>query len=98
LLVPATAFGWEGEVLGDLDARQGDGLRPVRRNRLRILGERRRYEERFRALFREGRELGCLRTDESSAALLALSALNWAYTWPAPAGTATSSPTAFTRY
>jgi AcrR family transcriptional regulator len=51
-----------------------------------ILGERRRYEERFRALFREGRELGGLRTDldESSAALLALSALNWAYTWLVP--------------
>ena len=51
-----------------------------------ILGERRRYEERFRALFREGRELGGLRTDldEASAALLALSALNWAYTWLTP--------------
>jgi AcrR family transcriptional regulator len=51
-----------------------------------ILGERRRYEERFRALFREGRELGELRTDldESSAALLALSAVNWAYAWLAP--------------
>lgn len=48
-----------------------------------ILAERRRYEERFRALFREGRELGELRTDldESVAALLVLSALNWAYTW-----------------
>ena len=52
-----------------------------------ILGERRRYEERFRALFREGRELGELRTDldEVAAALLALSALNWAYTWLTPA-------------
>ena len=51
-----------------------------------ILAERRRYEERFRALFREGRELGELRTDldEASAALLALSALNWAYTWLSP--------------
>src|SRR5215216_4171189 len=28
-----------------------------------FLAERRRYEERFRALFREGRELGELRTD-----------------------------------
>ena len=48
-----------------------------------ILGERRRYEERFRALFREGRELGELRADldEHTAALLALSAANWAYTW-----------------
>jgi AcrR family transcriptional regulator len=51
-----------------------------------ILAERRRYEERFRALFREGRELGELRTDldDSNAALLALSALNWAYTWLRP--------------
>jgi AcrR family transcriptional regulator len=51
-----------------------------------IVGERRRYEERFRALFREGRELGELRTDldDASAALLALSAANWAYTWLRP--------------
>src|ERR671926_1170934 len=50
--------------------------------------ERRRYEERFRALFREGRELGELRTDldEAAAALLALSAANWAYTWLRPGG------------
>jgi AcrR family transcriptional regulator len=48
-----------------------------------IVRERRRYEERFRALFREGRELGALRTDldDATAALLALSAANWAYTW-----------------
>jgi TetR/AcrR family transcriptional regulator, cholesterol catabolism regulator len=48
-----------------------------------IVGERRRYEERFRELLREGRELGELRTDldEISAALLLLSAANWAYTW-----------------
>ena len=53
-------------------------------------GERRRRswasgddEERIRALFREGRELGELRSDldGSTAALLALSASNWAYTW-----------------
>jgi TetR/AcrR family transcriptional regulator, cholesterol catabolism regulator len=51
-----------------------------------IVAERRRYEERFRALFREGRELGELRTDldEATAALLALSAANWAYTWLQP--------------
>ena len=51
-----------------------------------ILAERRRYEERWRGLFREGRELGELRTDldDAAAALLALSALNWAYTWLAP--------------
>jgi AcrR family transcriptional regulator len=51
-----------------------------------FLGERRRYEERFRALFREGRERGELRTDldDSTAALVALSAANWAYTWLRP--------------
>ena len=51
-----------------------------------FLAERRRYEERFRALFREGRELGGLRTDldDATAALLALSAANWAYTWLRP--------------
>jgi AcrR family transcriptional regulator len=48
-----------------------------------FLDERRRYEERLRALFREGRDLGELRSDldEATAALLALSAANWAYTW-----------------
>ena len=51
-----------------------------------VLAERRRYEERFRGLFREGREHSELRTDldEAAAALLALSALNWAYTWLKP--------------
>jgi AcrR family transcriptional regulator len=51
-----------------------------------IVAERRRYEERFRALLREGRELGELRTDldDATAALLALSAANWAYTWLQP--------------
>ena len=51
-----------------------------------ILRARRRYEERFRALFREGRELGELRADldDASAALLGLSAANWAYTWLRP--------------
>jgi AcrR family transcriptional regulator len=55
-------------------------------HREEILAERRRYEERFRALFREGRELGELRTDldEAAAALMTLSALNWAYTWLTP--------------
>jgi TetR/AcrR family transcriptional regulator, cholesterol catabolism regulator len=48
-----------------------------------IVSERHRYEDRFRALFREGRELGQLRTDldEAAAALFVLSAMNWAYTW-----------------
>ena len=52
-----------------------------------FLSERRRYEERFRALFREGREAGALRTDldDQAAVLLVLSAANWAYTW-LPAG------------
>ena len=51
-----------------------------------IVSERRRYEERIRALFREGRELGELRTDldDATAALLLLSAANWAYTWLRP--------------
>jgi AcrR family transcriptional regulator len=51
-----------------------------------IVAERRRYEERIRALFREGRDLGELRSDldDATAALLALSAANWAYTWLQP--------------
>jgi AcrR family transcriptional regulator len=51
-----------------------------------FIAERRRYEERIRALFREGRELGELRSDldDSASALLALSAANWAYTWLRP--------------
>jgi AcrR family transcriptional regulator len=51
-----------------------------------IVAERRRYEERVRALFREGRDLGELRSDldEGVAALLFLSAANWAFTWLRP--------------
>jgi TetR/AcrR family transcriptional regulator, cholesterol catabolism regulator len=51
-----------------------------------FLAERRRYEERFRALFREARDLGELRTDldDATATLLTLSAANWAYTWLKP--------------
>jgi TetR/AcrR family transcriptional regulator, cholesterol catabolism regulator len=51
-----------------------------------ILAERRRYEERWRALVREGVERGELRTDldAGATALLALSAANWAYTWLRP--------------
>jgi TetR/AcrR family transcriptional regulator, cholesterol catabolism regulator len=54
--------------------------------REQFVTERRRYEERVRALFREGREHGELRTDldDATAALLALSAANWAYTWLRP--------------
>ena len=48
-----------------------------------FVGERRRYEERWRELFGEGVERGELRMDlrPSDAALLVLSAANWAYTW-----------------
>src|SRR3954469_24439804 len=51
-----------------------------------IVAERRRYEERIRELFREGRELSELRADldDASAALILLSAANWAYTWLRP--------------
>jgi TetR/AcrR family transcriptional regulator, cholesterol catabolism regulator len=55
-----------------------------------FIAERRRYEERFRTLFREGRERGELRVDldDGAAALVALSSVNWAYTWLRPdAGT-----------
>jgi TetR/AcrR family transcriptional regulator, cholesterol catabolism regulator len=54
--------------------------------RAAFLGERRRYEERVRELFREGVEGGELRTDldVATAALLFLSAANWAYTWLRP--------------
>jgi AcrR family transcriptional regulator len=52
----------------------------------RFVAERRRYEERVRALFREGRERGELRSDldDATAALLTLSAANWATTWLRP--------------
>ena len=51
-----------------------------------IVAERRRYEERIRGFFREGREGSEFRTDldENAAALLFLSAANWAYTWLRP--------------
>jgi AcrR family transcriptional regulator len=51
-----------------------------------IVAERRRYEDRIRGYFREGRDLGELRTDldDATAALLVLSAANWAYTWLQP--------------
>jgi AcrR family transcriptional regulator len=56
--------------------------------RERFLAERRRYEERIRELFREGVEGSELRTDldVATAALLFLSAANWAYTWLRPGG------------
>ena len=51
-----------------------------------FLAERRRYEERIRALFQEGVEGSELRTDldVSVATLVFLSAANWAYTWLKP--------------
>jgi AcrR family transcriptional regulator len=54
----------------------------------RFVAERRRYEQRIRELFREGVEGGELRTDLDvpAAALLFLSAANWAYTWLRPEG------------
>ena len=54
--------------------------------RQQFLAERRRYEERIRALFREGVEQSELRTDldVTVAALVFLSAANWAYTWLPP--------------
>ena len=55
-----------------------------------FVAERRRYEERWRDLFREGVERGELRMDlrAQDAALHVLSAANWAYTW-LPEGTDT---------
>jgi AcrR family transcriptional regulator len=52
----------------------------------RFLAERRRYEERIRELFRAGVDESQLRTDldVGTAALLFLSAANWAYTWLRP--------------
>src|SRR6476469_1741999 len=54
--------------------------------RERFVAERRRYEERIRELFRDGVEESELRTDLdiATAALLFLSAANWAYTWLRP--------------
>jgi len=54
--------------------------------RERFVAERRRYEERVRDLFRDGVEGSELRTDLDVriAALLFLSAANWAYTWLRP--------------
>jgi len=69
----ATVFTREWRYLEDADREE-------------ILAERRRYEERWRVLFEEGLESGGLRTDldAGAAALLVLSAANWAYTWLTP--------------
>jgi TetR/AcrR family transcriptional regulator, cholesterol catabolism regulator len=52
----------------------------------RFVAERRRYEERIRDLYREGVDGSELRTDldVATAALLFLSAANWAYAWLRP--------------
>ena len=52
----------------------------------RSVAERRRYEERWRDLFRDAAERGALRSDldVEAAVLLVLSAANWAYTWLVP--------------
>jgi TetR/AcrR family transcriptional regulator, cholesterol catabolism regulator len=78
-----------GVVAGQLDVatvfvREWRYLEGERRER--FLAERRRYEERIRDLFRDGVEGSELRTDldVSTAALLFLSAANWAYTWLRP--------------
>jgi TetR/AcrR family transcriptional regulator, cholesterol catabolism regulator len=51
-----------------------------------FVAERRRYERRIRDLFRDGVEGSELRTDldVATAALLFLSAANWAYVWLQP--------------
>src|ERR1700746_60815 len=51
-----------------------------------FVASRRRYEQRIRALFEDGGEQSELRTDLdlATAALLFLSAANWAYTWLQP--------------
>jgi TetR/AcrR family transcriptional regulator, cholesterol catabolism regulator len=53
-----------------------------------FVAARKRYEERIRALFQEGVELSELRADldVAAAALVFLSAANWAYTWLRPGG------------
>jgi len=80
-----------GVVAGQLDVatvfvREWRHLEGDRRER--FVAERRRYEERVRDLFREGVERSELRTDldVATAALLFLSAANWAYTWLRPGG------------
>jgi AcrR family transcriptional regulator len=78
-----------GVVAGQLDVatvfvREWRFLSGERRSA--FVAERRRYEERVRDLFREGVEGSELRTDldVATAALLFLSAANWAYTWLRP--------------
>ena len=65
---------------------RGSGARSRETGARQFIAERRRYEERIRDLFREGVESGQLRTDldVATAALLFLSAANWAYTWLRP--------------
>ena len=86
---PARAARAPRVVAGQLDVatvfvREWRYLEGERRER--FVAERRRYEERIRDLFREGVERSELRTDldVATAALLFLSAANWAYTWLRP--------------
>ena len=67
--------------------------------RERFVAERRRYEERIRELYRDGLERSELRTDldVATAALLFLSAANWAYTWLRPGATPTARRPALRR-
>ncbi len=78
-----------GVVAGQLDVatvfvREWRHLTGERREQ--FVAERRRYEERVRDLYRDGVEGSELRTDldVQTAALLFLSAANWAYTWLRP--------------
>jgi AcrR family transcriptional regulator len=78
-----------GVVAGQLDVatvftREWRALEGVARDE--IVDARRRYEQRWRLLFRDGVERGELRVDldADAAALLVLSAANWAYTWLRP--------------
>ena len=68
------------------DAPALERVREALRGHLRVVAERRRYEERWRGLLRDGVESGDLRTDLDVGAttLLVLSAANWAYTWLEP--------------
>jgi AcrR family transcriptional regulator len=56
-------------------------LEPAEREE--FVAERRRYQERWQSIFRDGVEHGELRSDldVATATLLVLSAANWAYTW-----------------
>lgn len=90
-----------GVVAGQLDVatvftREWRALQGAARDE--IVEARRRYEQRWRLLFREGVERGELRVDldADAAALLVLSAANWAYTWLRPGADIDSLAESFT--